>query len=33
MDRGETKEKVMILRERKYQSNNECNSKVRHCDD
>lgn len=32
MERGETKQKVMILKEGKYQSDNECN-KVRHRDD
>lgn len=32
MERGETKGKVMILKERKHQSGNKCN-KVRYCDD
>lgn len=32
MERGETKGKVMILKEGKYQSNDKC-SKVRQCDD
>lgn len=32
MGRGETKEKVMIFKERKYQSNNKY-KKVRYCDD